>query len=122
MSGPAPAAAGRELRAPIERVGALAGLGLDGLRDDGEALGLNEPFDGGALGLDPEPTALLLPCGDTIVGNGAIHTKGIPPFALCMKSIGRPQQRDQRTSASLHKADIKRRRADVRLSNRPLVI
>ena len=75
---------GRELRAPIERVSALAGLGLDELGDEGEVLGFGEPLDGYSLGLDPKTRALLLPCGDTIVGNSAIHTKGIPPFALCM--------------------------------------
>ena len=38
----------------------------------------------GSLRLDPEARALLLPCGDTVVGNSAFHTKGIPPFAVCM--------------------------------------
>ena len=75
---------GGELGPPVERVGALAGFGLDELGDDGEVLGFGEPLDGGALRLDPETRALLLPCRDTIVGNSAIHTKGIPPFALCM--------------------------------------
>ena len=72
-----------ELRPAVERVGALAGLGLDVLGDDGDALGFGEPRDRRALRFDPEPGALLLPSRDTIVGNSAIHTKGIPPFALC---------------------------------------
>ena len=86
MSGPAPAAAGRELRSAVESIGTLAGLGLHELDDEGEMLGFGEPLDGGALRLDPEPRALLLPCGDTIVGNSAIHTEGIPPFAPWMNA------------------------------------
>jgi Ca2+-binding RTX toxin-like protein len=66
---------------------AFAGLGLDELGDNGDLLGLGEPGDRRALGFDPEPGALLLLCGDTVVGNGAIHTKGIPPFALCMDAL-----------------------------------
>jgi len=76
-----------ELGAAIKRVGALAGLDFGELRNDGEVLGFGEPLDGGALRLDPEARALLLPCGDTIVGNSAFHTKGIPPFALCMNPL-----------------------------------
>ena len=52
---------GCELRPPIERVGALAGFGLDVLGDDGDALGLGEAGDGRALRLDAEARALLLP-------------------------------------------------------------
>ena len=46
---------GGELRPPVEGVGALAGLGLDELGDDADALGLGEPGDGGALRLDAQP-------------------------------------------------------------------
>ena len=60
---------------------------LDVFGNDLGALGVSEPLDGGPLCLDPEPGALLLPCGDTIVGNGAFHTKGIPPFALWMNPL-----------------------------------
>jgi hypothetical protein len=83
----AQARGGRELWPPVDRVGALAGLGLDELGDDRDAFGLGEAGDGRALRLDPEPRALLLLCGDTVVGNSAIHTKGIPPFALCMEPL-----------------------------------
>jgi hypothetical protein len=75
------------LRSAIKCVRALTGLGLDELRDDGEVLGCGEALDGGPLRLDPEPRALLLPCGDTIVGNTAIHTNCIPPFALWMNPL-----------------------------------
>src|SRR3954452_15998760 len=74
------------MRAAIERVGALAGLRFDELGDDREALGFGEPGDRRALRLDTEPRALLLPSSDTIIGNGFFHTKGIPPFALCMNA------------------------------------
>ena len=56
---------GCELRAPIERIGALAGLGLDELGDDGEAFNFGETRNRRALRLDPEPRALLLPSRDT---------------------------------------------------------
>src|SRR5215213_6259992 len=55
---------------------------LDVLGDDLDILGFGEPGDRRALRLDPEPRALLLPSRDTIIGNSAIHTKCIPPFAL----------------------------------------
>src|SRR5204863_5509271 len=38
-----------------------------------------------ALRFDPQPRALLLP-RDTKVGDSAVHTKCIPPFALCMNA------------------------------------
>ena len=56
-----------ELRAPIERVRALSGLGFDEFRDEGAVLGFGEALDGGPLRLDPEARALLSPCGDTTV-------------------------------------------------------
>ena len=40
---------------PVERVRALAGLDLDELGCELEALGLGEAVDGGPLGLDAEP-------------------------------------------------------------------
>jgi hypothetical protein len=78
---------GCELRPAIERVCAFAGLGLNVLGDDGELLGLGKPGDRRVLRLDPKPRALLLPSKDTVVGNSAFHTKGIPPFALCMDAL-----------------------------------
>jgi hypothetical protein len=75
------------LRPAIERIRAFARLGLDVLGDDLEVLGFGEAGDRRALCLDPEARALLLPCGDTIVGNSAIRTKGIPPFALWMNPL-----------------------------------
>src|SRR5436190_21681247 len=64
----------------------LAGLGLDVLGNDLEFLGLGETLHSRPLRLDAKSRALLLPCGDTIVGNSTVHTKGIPPFALCMNT------------------------------------
>src|SRR5690242_18309038 len=78
---------GCELRPALERVGALTGLGLDELGDDRDAFGLGEPLNRRALGLDPEARALLLLCGDTVAGDSAIHTKSIPPFAVCMAAL-----------------------------------
>jgi hypothetical protein len=69
--------------------GALARFDFNVLSDDGDLLGFGETGDGRALRLDPEPRALLLPCGDTVVGNSAIHTKSIPPFALCMEPLSK---------------------------------
>ena len=57
---------GGELRAAIERVGALARLDLDELGDDLEPLGLGEPGDGGALGVNAEPGAALLASADPV--------------------------------------------------------
>ncbi len=51
---------GGELRAAVERIGALARLDLSELGGDLEALGLGEAGDGGALGVEPEPRAALL--------------------------------------------------------------
>jgi hypothetical protein len=65
---------------------ALAGLGLNELGDDVDLLGFGEAGNRGALGLDSETRAMLLPGRDTIVGNSAFHTKGIPPFALWMNA------------------------------------
>jgi len=71
-----------ELGPPIERVGALSGLGFDVFGNDPEVLGFGEPGNCCTLGLDPEPGAVLLPCGDTIVGDSAFHTNRIPPYAV----------------------------------------
>jgi hypothetical protein len=38
------------------------------------------------LGLNSKARALLLLCGDTIVGNSRFHTNGIPPFAVLMNA------------------------------------
>jgi hypothetical protein len=51
---------GGELRAPVERVGSLAGLDLGELGNDGEALLLGEAGDGLALGIQAEAGATLL--------------------------------------------------------------
>jgi len=52
-----------------------------------ELFGFGEPGDRRALRFDPEARALLLLCGDTIVGNSGFHTNCIPPFALCMNPL-----------------------------------
>src|SRR4051812_29052749 len=65
------AAASWGLGASVERIGALAGLGLDELGDEGEAFSFREPGNGRALRFDTEPGALLLPSRDTIVANSA---------------------------------------------------
>jgi hypothetical protein len=72
----------RELRPAIEGISALARFGLDIFADDGEALGLGKARNGGELGFNPESRAVLLLCRDTVVGNSAFHTNGIPPFAV----------------------------------------
>ena len=51
---------GGELRAALDRVGALAGLDLDEIADDLVTLGGGETGDRGALGIDPETGAALL--------------------------------------------------------------
>jgi hypothetical protein len=53
---------GCELGPAIEGIGALAGLGLDVLGDEGRSLGPGEALDGGPLGLNSE-TRTLLPLG-----------------------------------------------------------
>ena len=63
----------------------FAGFDLDVFGDDLDSLGFGEPRDCGFLGFDAKTRALLLLCGDTIVGNSALHTNCIPPFAVCMK-------------------------------------
>jgi hypothetical protein len=75
---------GGKLGPTIERVSAFAGLRFHILADDYEVLGFSEPRDRGALRFDAEPGAVLLPCGDTVVGDSAFHTYCIPPFAVCM--------------------------------------
>jgi hypothetical protein len=75
------------LRPPVERVRALTGFGLDKLGDDGEAFSFRKPGNGCALRFDSETRALLLLCGDTVVGNSGFHTNCIPPFALCMNPL-----------------------------------
>jgi hypothetical protein len=44
-----------QIRAALEGVRALAGLNFSELGDDLEPLGLGEPGDGGALGVDAKP-------------------------------------------------------------------
>jgi hypothetical protein len=84
--GPAGCRQGRgKLRPPIERIGPLAGFGLDKLPDDRDPLGFAEACHGCPLRLDPEPGAVLLLCGDSQVGDGFPHTNCIPPFTVCMK-------------------------------------
>jgi hypothetical protein len=68
----------------IERVSGC--VRLNELGDDRHLLGLGNPADRRALRFDAEAGAVLLLCGDTIVGNSGFHTKGIPPFALCMNA------------------------------------
>ena len=74
------------MRPAVERVRAFAGLGLDELGDDRETFRLGEALDGRALRFNPEARALLLFCGDTVVGNSGFHTNCIPPFALWMNT------------------------------------
>jgi hypothetical protein len=50
---------GRELRALVERIGALASLALDELGDDVEALRLGEALDGRALAFETKAAAAL---------------------------------------------------------------
>jgi hypothetical protein len=69
---------------PVERIGAFAGFHLDVFGDDLQCCRLGEARDGGALGFNAEARALLLLCGDTIVGHSPFHPNGIPPFAVCM--------------------------------------
>ena len=76
---------GSEAWPAIERVGTFAGFDLDVFRDDLDSLGFGEARDCGSLGFDAETRALLLLCGDTIIGNNPLHTNCIPPFAVCMK-------------------------------------
>jgi hypothetical protein len=73
-----------QLRATVDRIGALAAFGFDVFGDDRDLFGFCEARDRGALGLNAEAGAVLLLCGDTIVSNSAIHTNCIPPFAVCI--------------------------------------
>ena len=59
--------------AAVERVSALARLDLRQLGGDGEALGLGEAGDGGALGVEPEAGAALLAGRDPVVGDERFH-------------------------------------------------
>jgi hypothetical protein len=38
------------------------------------------------LRLNSQAGAVLLLCGDTVIGNSAFHTNCIPPFAVCMSA------------------------------------
>ena len=60
---------GGELRAAVERVGALARLDLSEFGGDLETLSLGKAGDGGALGVEPEPRAALLASADPVVGD-----------------------------------------------------
>ena len=64
---------GGELRAPIERIAALAGLDLGELAEEGESFAFGEAGDHGSLGLDSEPGAALPGGGDAIVGDCRFH-------------------------------------------------
>ena len=55
---------GLELRAAVERIRALAGLYLDELTDQLQALSVGELMKGLPLSLDPEPRAALLRRGN----------------------------------------------------------
>ena len=59
---------GTKLRAALERVRPLARLDLRELADDPKALGLGEPGDGGALGVNAKPRAALLAGADPEIG------------------------------------------------------
>jgi hypothetical protein len=50
-----------------------------------QPFGVRKARDGCTLRFAAETRAMLLPSGDTIVGNSGFHTNCIPPFALCMK-------------------------------------
>src|SRR5262245_13702685 len=67
-----------ELRSPLDRVAAFAGLDLGEGVDDHEAVGLGEAGDGVALRFQPEPGLALLLCGDTNVGDGRLHGVAYP--------------------------------------------
>ena len=62
---------GGELRAAVERVGALARLDLSELGGDLEALGLGEAGDGGALSVNAKPRAALLAGADPEIAPSA---------------------------------------------------
>src|SRR5215212_5119578 len=62
----------RQLRPAIQRVGPFAGLDLDPLGHDREALGRAEPSKGGLLRLKPQARAALPGGGDADVGEGGL--------------------------------------------------
>ena len=64
-----------ELRAAIEGVSALPRLDLDELGNDIEPLGLGEPGDGGALGVNPQARLALLARADPVVGDVIFTTR-----------------------------------------------
>ncbi len=75
---------GGELRAALDRVGALAGLDLDELADDLVTLGGCESGNRGALGIDPETRAALLASADPEVGDQRLGHDGDPRLRLCI--------------------------------------
>ena len=86
---PVPAGLGErngELRAALDRIGALAGFDLDELGDDIVTLGGGETGDGGALGIDPETRAALLASADPEVGDQRLGYHGDPRLPLCSAS------------------------------------
>ena len=68
-----------QIRAALEGVRALAGLNFSELGDDLEPLGLGEPGDGGALGVDAKPRAALLAGADPVVGDERLRHDGRRP-------------------------------------------
>ena len=67
-----------ELRAAVERVGALAGLDLGELVKDGDALGFGKAGDRGSLGLDAQARSTLPLCRNAVVGNCGRHLLFLP--------------------------------------------
>ena len=61
----------RQLRALVERIGALAGLDLDELSHDFEALGLGKPGNGGALRFKTKAGLGLLAGGNADIGDNS---------------------------------------------------
>src|SRR5262245_52782694 len=74
-------------RPAVECIGAFARFRFHVFSQEPDLLGFGKSRDRGALRFDAQARAVLLLCGDTIVGNSAFHTNCIPPFALCMNSI-----------------------------------
>ena len=70
----------------IERIGALAGLGLDELADDRDPLGFAEAGNGSALSIDPSPERCCCYVETRSRRRCIAHTNCIPPFAVCMRA------------------------------------
>jgi hypothetical protein len=78
---------GGELQPALDRVRALAGLGLDELADDPVTLARGEPSDGDALRVNPQTRATLFASGDPEVGDQRLEYDGDPIIHFCILSI-----------------------------------